>query len=77
MTTVSSKKFAINQDKYLEMELDEQEFFPKEEKIYTVAIANKKKKKYLEPDDDFRRAITMDEFRKRTHEIIHNFFENK
>ncbi|MDR2206672.1 MAG: hypothetical protein LBE36_11035 [Flavobacteriaceae bacterium] len=32
---------------------------------------------YLEPDEDFRRAITMEEFRKQVHEDIKIMFANK
>ena len=31
----------------------------------------------LEPDDDLRNAITFDELREGTYEIIHKFFANK
>ena len=36
-----------------------------------------KEKKRLEPDDDLRRAITMDEFRKRVLEDINQLYANK
>ena len=77
MTIVNSKEFEINQEQYLELAHNEQVFIPKDENMFVVTIANDKKKKYLEPDDDFRRAITFEEFRKGTHDIIHNFFANK
>jgi len=33
--------------------------------------------KVLEPDDDFRRAITMDELRKRVKEDIHQWYKER
>ena len=32
---------------------------------------------YLEPDDDLRNAITMEEVRERIHEVIHNVYAKK
>ena len=65
MTVVSSKEFTTNHDKYFKLALNEQVYIRKGNNMFIVTIANDKKKKYLEPDDDLRRAITMDEFLER------------
>ena len=44
--------------------------------IYTP-VGNRSEQPILEPDDDLRRAITMDELRERTYEVIDKFFANK
>ena len=77
MTVVSSKEFAINQKKYFDLALNEQVYIKKGDNMFIVTVANDKKKKYLEPDDDLRRAITFDELREKMHGAIHKLFENK
>ena len=62
MAVVSSKEFVSHQDKYFELAQEEQVYVRKGENMYIVSIANDKKKKHKKPDNDFRRAITMDEF---------------
>ena len=44
---------------------------------YTPVEMQYPEQKILEPDDDLRRAITMDELRERTYEVIEKFFANK
>jgi hypothetical protein len=66
MTVVSTKEFNAHQDMYLDMALDEDIFVKRGDLTYSVSIAdNGYSSEYdevLEPDEDFRRAITMDEF---------------
>jgi hypothetical protein len=64
MTIVSSKEFAGNQEKYFDMAMNEQVYVQRESDNITFIIS-RDEKKYLEPDDDLRRAISADEFRKR------------
>ena len=74
MTVVSSKEFTTNHDKYFKLALNEQVYIRKDSNMFIVTVANDKKKKYLEPDDDLRRAITGEELKKRMHVVIDKFF---
>ena len=66
MTVVSTKEFNAHQDMYLDMAIDEDIFVKRGDLTYLVSIVgNGYSSEYdevLEPDEDFRRAITMDEF---------------
>ena len=61
MTVVSSKEFANNQEKYFDIALNEQIYVQRESDNVTFVLS-REEKKYLEPDDDLRRAISADEF---------------
>jgi len=72
MTVVSTKEFNIDQEKYFDLALEEEVFIKRGD--YMFLLLNKKindtniyhdesvYEEVLAPDDDFRRAITMDEF---------------
>ena len=78
MTVVSSKEFAINENKYFDMAMNEQVYVQRDNIMFIVTRANEnKKKKRLKPDDDLRRAITFDELLERTYEDIHQMFAKK
>jgi hypothetical protein len=81
MTTISSKEFISNQDKYFEMAANEPVFIQRADKMFFISAANAENSdKYdeiLEPDDDFRRAITGDELVKLINEDLKSFFANK
>jgi hypothetical protein len=77
MTIVSSKEFAINQNQYFDLAMTEQVLVQRDNIMFMVTMANEIEKKYLEPDDDLRRAITAEELKKRMHESIRNFFADK
>ena len=72
MTVVSSKEFASHQNKYFEMARDEQVFIQKDDNVFLLIYKNiddmniyheaSVYEEVLEPDDDFSRAIPMDEF---------------
>ena len=74
MTVVSTKEFHAHQDKYLDMALSEQIFVKRGDVTYLVSIAhNGSQGEYdevLGPDEDFRRAITADEFLERALVIV-------
>ena len=74
MTVVSSKEFVSNEDKYFDLAMNEQLFIQKGDYTFIVArTADKKRvqeKTRLKPDDDFRRAISMDEFKARAREVV-------
>ena len=77
MTVVSTKEFNANQEKYFDMALSEEIFVRRDNVMFIVTRANDKQKKYLEPDDDFRRAISMDELRKRVKEDIQQWYKER
>ena len=77
MTVVTTKEFNANQEKYFDLALNEEIFVKRDNIMFIVTRASDKKKKYLKPDDDFRRAISMDELRASAHEHIHKLFANK
>jgi len=58
MTVVSSKEFVTNENKYFDMALNERVFIKRGNQMF---IVTRDTKEYLEPDEDFRRAITIDE----------------
>jgi hypothetical protein len=60
MTVISSKEFVTNEDKYFGLAVKEHVYIRKGDNIFLVSIANDTIKKHKKPDDDFRRAITMD-----------------
>ena len=74
MTVVSSKEFATNQEKYFDLALDEQVFVKRGDNMFIIVNKNVDMyhdasvyERILEPDDDFRRAITAEELIKRIH----------
>ena len=82
MTVVSSKEFNIHQDKYLDMALDEEIFVQRGNLMYHLTFNSQVEPQYSEqpvlaPDDDLRNAIGKEEFKKRAHEIIHNFYAHQ
>jgi predicted transcriptional regulator len=72
--TVVSRKFATNRRKYYDPALNEQMFVQRNNRMFTVANANVDQQVCLEPDDDLRRAITIDELREKIHKRIHKLF---
>ena len=82
MTVVSSKDFAINQEKYLDLALNEQVFIQRNDNIFhircsTFDTVNTKEQAILEPDDDLRRAIPLEEVRDRVIDYIHKKHANR
>jgi len=75
MTVVSSKEFSIHQEKYFEMAIDEQVFIQKGDNIFLLICKNTDDmniyheesvyNEVLEPDEDFNRALSSEDFRKR------------
>ena len=72
MTVVSTKEFHANQDRYLDMALDEQIFVKRGDYMFHINCSNfdtvTKPQAISEPDDDLRRAITTEELIKRIQE---------
>ena len=78
MNAISSKEFVTNIDKCFEIaKKNEQIFVQKDNILFAIIRVEIPEKKYKKPDDDLRRAITMEELRKQTHAVIDNFFEDK
>jgi len=78
MKVVNSKEFATNEDKYFDMAMNEQVFVQRDGIMFIVArVYENKKKKRLKPDDDFRRAISMDEFLEKMKKNIHQYYKSK
>ena len=67
MTVVSSREFASNQEKYFDLAVSENVCIKRGSNIFQLLYAStdKNAQKYLAPDDDFRRAISMEEFKKK------------
>jgi len=75
MTVVSSKEFAINEDIYFDMAVNEDVFVQRGNMMFVVARLNDhKSKKRLKPDDDLRRSISADEFKDGALKIIDKIF---
>jgi hypothetical protein len=78
MTVISSKEFATNQEKYFNIVLNEQAVYIENgENMFRVSIANDRKNIYKQPDEDLRRAITMDELREMVKEDIHQWYKER
>jgi len=80
MTVVSSKEFSTNQKKYFDMAVDDDVCIKSDEYIFhlicqPVNIIDEQV--VLQPDDDFRRAITKDELLKGIYEDIAKRFAKK
>ena len=82
MTVISSKEFAANQNEYFELAMNEQVYIKNGENMFlliytTVDNTEVKERVYYEPDEDFYRSITADEFLEGALKIIDNIFADK
>ena len=78
MTVVSSAEFAANQQKYFDLAIDKKEVYVEYgNNMLMVCNANRQEKIYLEPDDDFRRAISAEELLKGIYEDIDKKYANR
>jgi len=82
MTVVSSKEFATNQNKYFDMAMNERVFVQNGGNMFHLLCtdnddATAKKRVYYEPDEDFYRSITADEFTEGALKIIDKIFAKK
>jgi predicted transcriptional regulator len=69
MPVISSKEFITNQKKYFDMAMNTDVFIKKGKKMFVFSNANEPDE-FLEPDDDFRRALSAEEFRKQLIQIL-------
>ena len=81
MTEISGKEFIANQKRYFDMAIDERICIKRGKNRFHLLYAPDEKQvppqPILEPDEDFYRAITMDEFRKLVKEDIHQIYSEK
>jgi len=81
MTLVSSKEFIADEDKYFDLALNGGVCIQRGDFMYHLVSAPFEKQyppqPFLEPDDDLRRAITMDELLERVLVDIDKFYANK
>ena len=86
MTVISSKEFTDNQGKYFDMAIDEDICIKNGKDMFHLMYSSVEDTKvheqvYFEPDEDFYRSITADEFRKNAIEIVekvhHKFYGNE
>ena len=64
MTVVSSNEFLTNEDKYFNLALNDHVIVQRGDNMFIVQnfALNDEPDEIFEPDDDFYRSITMDEF---------------
>jgi len=80
MTIVSSKEFVSNKKRYFDLALNEDIAIKRGKNVFQLACTNIdaiKGQAFLEPDEDLKRAITMDELLERTNGVIDKFFADK
>ena len=81
MTLVSNKEFISNEDKYFDLALNGGVCVQQDDFTYHLVNAPFEKQyppqPFLEPDDDFRRAITIDELHKRVKDNVHKWYSER
>jgi len=72
MTVVSSKEFANQPTKYYNMAVNEQVAIKRGKNMFHLVFRpfEKTKERVFEPDDDFYRSISADEFKERARKVI-------
>jgi hypothetical protein len=65
MTVVSTKEFNSHQEQFFDLAMSEQVYIQRDNCMFIVARAIEPIRKYKEPDDDLRSAITMQEAQNR------------
>jgi len=80
MLVISTSEFATNQNKYFDMALKEQVFVQRGNNMFHLMCANKdnatvKERVYYEPDEDFNRSISMEEFKKRALIMVEKIYQ--
>jgi hypothetical protein len=76
MTVVSSKEFAGNQERYLDMALNDHVYIQRGDNMFIVTRANGTDAADIiyEPDEDFYNSITMEEVRDRLHGVVDRLY---
>ena len=71
MTVVSIKEFQSNQNRYFDMAENENVYIRRGD---TMFIVTRSPEIYKEPDDDLRKAVSMDVVRERLHTHVNKLF---
>jgi len=78
MPVISSKEFATNQKKYFDMAISKDVFIRRGKNKFVVSNANVNDyDEILEPDEDFRNAISAKQLLEMLHEDIHQMFNEE
>jgi len=82
MTIVSNKKFKTNQKKYYNLAVNDEVFIEKANNMFHLMCASvgdkyNDEEVYLEPDDDLRNAMTIEEVREKLYGVVDKLFANK
>ena len=82
MTVVSSKEFATRPTKYYNLAQNEQVAIKRGKNMFHLVFRpfEKTKERVFEPDDDFYRSISADEFKERAREVVkaaYNRYKNE
>ena len=82
MTVVSSKEFVSNQKKYFDLAVNEDVCIKRGKNVYyltyqSVNETNIDEDMIFEPDEDFYRSISMDEFLEGALKVIDKIYTNK
>ena len=70
MPQIREKSVTTPREKYFDLT-------PNNENLFMVNTVSDTKKKHKTPDEDFYRAITIDELREKMHQRIHELFATK
>ena len=75
MTVINSNEFITNQQKYFDMAENEDICIKRGNSIFhlihtTISDKSLKERVYYEPDEDFYKSISTEEFRKRLIEVV-------
>ena len=71
MTVVSMKEFQSDQNRYFDLAENENIYIRRGESLF---IVTKSPEAYKEPDDDLRKAVSMEVIRERLHRHVHALF---
>ncbi len=77
MTTVNSRTFSENPIHYLNLAKNDHVVVERGDCKFHITLEMPKPQEILEPDEDLRRAITMDELRDSTLAFIDKLFASK
>ena len=77
MRVISSKEFNTNQKNYAKMAVNEEVCDTMYSPMHRPLEMQYPEQEILEPDEDFYRAITMEEVREKLHRLIDKLYANK
>jgi hypothetical protein len=82
MTVVSTQDFAINQNKYFDLAINEQVVVNRGDYSFRIVLdTSQREQKILQPDDVFRNSLSAEEFKEGAIEIVrrahHKFYGNE